>query len=177
MEGPTVHIQERLSSVDWEDLYPQLLLYATRLYLRFGLYACNEGDPKDLAQEAITRVLEGRKNCKEDVDLFWCLCGVIRSLASHEAEKFGRPIIADMDGIELTLENNELIKLIHKCLKRDQLLRDIAELYFEDAGMKPKEIYEDVKGKYPGINRQRVDRARGRLWQKLRKCLKREGWL
>lgn len=177
MEGPAVHIQVRLSNMDWEDVYPRLLLYAARLCHRYGLYACNGGiEPKELVQETICRVLIGQRNCKEDLDLFWCLCGVIWSLASHAAEKCGRTIGANMDGFGTTLANDELIEDIYNCLKGEQLLTDIAKLYIEDVGMKPKEIYKAIKGKYPGIHRPRVDRARGRLRQELRKCLKRGGW-
>jgi len=68
----------------WKSIYPKLIYFAI---LQTRANHLPKDKAKDLVQEAIKRLLAGERNWEpEKVDLLTFLKGVIRSLASHEAE-------------------------------------------------------------------------------------------
>ena len=187
MEEPIEGIQERLLSVDWEDLYPRLLKYATHLRHYYGLYYTLE--PRDLVQEAIQHVLTGIRAWPQNVKPLPFFILVIKRVAWREVEKSKRHPGAG-DGFEeegdgIPLANEDLKKAIRKCVQKrcrdDQLdlLLDIADILFEAPRSKPKEIYKALKNnvKYEDVLEANVINACRRLRRILYACLKRLGFL
>ena len=76
-------------SQNWQDLVPRLLLYTRGILARKVWYGLWAGPPpagkeaEDFVMEAIKRTISGRRQWRQDVDLYWHLVGVIRSLVYH----------------------------------------------------------------------------------------------
>ena len=83
---PSEDILARLHNADWKKIYPKLIAF-TKWRLSRG-YRLRRGlKPKDIVQEAITSVAEGRRNWNpaRDPDLTKYLAGVISGLISNES--------------------------------------------------------------------------------------------
>jgi DNA-directed RNA polymerase specialized sigma24 family protein len=95
---------ELLGTSDWSELTERLLGYAQWRVSRHGAAAASYAfQPADLVQEAIALVLEDRRRFVEGTphEFFAFLCGVIKSLLSHDAERTaqrGKMISISKDG-------------------------------------------------------------------------------
>lgn len=109
---------DRLRAADWEQLFPDLVTYAS--WRAAGLPFTKGGgelpqgyEPKDLVREAVTRVFEGRRvwDPSRDPDLLDYLKGVVKSLASNlvtSADHVHRT--AELDGEAVDLDTFEGIR-------------------------------------------------------------------
>lgn len=89
-DAPDPEVIERLNDQDWEDLYEDLVAYATirvqELSWERGPGALPEGrEPEDFVEEAIESLYTGRRtwNYEEYPDLKSVLTGIIDSLVSN----------------------------------------------------------------------------------------------
>ena len=83
-------VLDRLHAADWEQLFPDLVSYASWRaadlpFTKGGGELPQGHEPKDLVREAVTRVFEGRRvwDPTRDPDLLDYLRGVVSSLVSN----------------------------------------------------------------------------------------------
>lgn len=80
---------ELLEQIDWEDLTPRLLLYASHRLSRHAKLRESGRGPDDYVQQAVTLVLEGHRSLSPEAGRspLGFLTGIIDSLISHDDQK------------------------------------------------------------------------------------------
>jgi DNA-directed RNA polymerase specialized sigma24 family protein len=154
---------ETVTEEQWAEIWHRLRLYTWRRYgplkVKLGL------DLDDVVQQAITdTILHTRIWPKEKIDLFFFLCGVVKSIISHRWESEQKKVSIDdpelmsLDSIvtgsfakylnsESTYNKivyQELINRIYELVKGDEELVEIVKLWGEDPGLKPKDIAQKL---------------------------------
>lgn len=162
-------VPSRLQTVDWNDLMPRLLLVARRFHRRALRAYSGAPDPRDLVQQAITDVLDGRRRLPPDVPVFTVLCGVMRSQVSNYVSR-QQPVGpgADSDETRLApllmevadasytptqkLDTDELRDGLYRIVGDDDLARGVIDLLLEDSTLKPADLADmldvDVRAIY-----------------------------
>jgi DNA-directed RNA polymerase specialized sigma24 family protein len=135
------------------DLLNRLMLFAANRY--FGRLNVEE-----LAMQAFTDTLAGRRTWNTAYPVFNNLCLILRSIASNQLQK-EKPFLPDEPDVEAVssqsapplqsypspqelLETSEtqrdLSDLLHKAAGDDELSRDVVELSLQREDWKPKEM-------------------------------------
>jgi len=91
---------------DLEKIYPRLLYFARRYTGPIRYFGDAAWEPNDLADEAITRLLEGRRKWYREKcpDLTYFLCRVIESIASSRCRGLAKHEFSEYD----EQKNNEV---------------------------------------------------------------------
>lgn len=151
-------IPSRLERADWEDLLPRLLLVARRFYARALVHYRGAPEPRDLVQQAITDLMDGRRTLPEDVPLFTVLCGVMRSQVSNYVAR-QQPVGSDTEhaaarhtmltpdmagSLDTTdgMATDDLRARLYQVIGDDELLQQIIDLLLEDSALKPRDLAE-----------------------------------
>lgn len=124
------------STHDWrnlitEDFYNRLVLYAHRL-CKSLTWNEPQPDPRDLVNEAILRVADGRRTCPPDVDFFYCLTQIIRSLASNAVTSMSNLPAIDIDEEDIVSEEDLDSRDVDKLVREAELDRFIDSLPQDD---------------------------------------------
>lgn len=163
-ELPSSDVLRRLEEANWDQIYPELVLYAQ---FRLEAISWSGGHPpggtqaEDLVHEAIESLYTGRRtwNVAKHPNLEVVLKGIIKSLVSHQAEARDnqtRQALSEDPGVDGwghdALSNNpspeECLAFKERIAQIESLLEDDEEagmvfLYLQD-GAKPKEIAEEL---------------------------------
>ena len=185
MEAPFSRIQKALDAdtgVDWNGLYKRLRFFA---YIYFWWVPSKTGgvlDVDDLVQEAMTKVIEGKRDWPKHVDLFVLLCGVICSKVSHLPKNRMLPIeeVRKADTLtsspsaqqERVQQEQAFQRLRDKILKEvcddsDPVLTLILKAWIEEPDLKPQGIAAQLR-----LSIEDVRNAQKRLRTKVKKLRK-----
>ena len=181
---------ESITEEQWTHILQKLRLHTWRRYGslrdRLGL------DLDDVVHQALVDTLEGKRRWpKEEVDLFYFLCSVVKSIISHRLEQEKRKV--SIEGIESNYSKEDsdlasveamssgyigeylryesiynrlvydlLIERMYELVKDDQELINIVDLWSKDPSLKPSELAE-VLGLSIGEIRNAQKRLRRRL--------------
>jgi DNA-directed RNA polymerase specialized sigma24 family protein len=92
-------LAELMERLDWDAYIRRWLAFSRSRLMRYGAAASLLGlQPNDCVQEAIGLALEGRRRFERGTEdeFFVFICGVIRSVISHTAEKTFRDGIVEL---------------------------------------------------------------------------------
>ena len=101
-------IEKLINEANWDKLMPELVNYADNLIRRYGWRGfsprkgprgqllANDKNADDFSQEAIRRLLDGRRKWNPDkVDLLGVLKGIIKSIISSELKSLENQMLKD----------------------------------------------------------------------------------
>ena len=177
--GLTSHQEELscLSEEEWSELWLRLRHYTNR---HFPHLKASGIDTEDIIHEAILNVLEGKRNCSEDVPLVVFICGVIKSKASHvyrraklhsaliEQGKVDWVMSPDERPQKLDTQRELEIKSFWRRLNEkvaiDPVLKVILSAFSSNPYVKPSEVAADS-----GLDISEIKNGRKRLARKARK--------
>jgi hypothetical protein len=163
MAEPEPNLRVVLAGVNWQELTKRLLLL-TQEFVR-ERYIPGKS-PGDLVQNAIRKLLEGRRNWNpRKVDLLSFLFDVIRKEATSEVKEFPHGFagatLEDQhrsNRPEFQVDQGRQRRAILESLKDDPLLCQIAEVAIDEELFERAAIAERI-----GITRSDFDNARKRL--------------
>lgn len=168
MAEPEPNLRAVLAGVNWQELTKRLLLL-TQEFVR-ERYLPGKS-PGDLVQNAIRKLLEGRRNWDpRKVDLLSFLFDIIRKEAASEVKEF--PDGFDVSTLEdqhrasrpeFQVDHRRQRRAILESLKDDPLLCQIAEVAIDEEVFERAAIAERI-----GITRTDFDNARKRLQRRQR---------
>jgi hypothetical protein len=168
MAEPEPNIRAVLEGVNWQELTKRLLLL-TQEFVR-ERYILGKS-PGDLVQNAIRKLLEGRRNWNpRKVDLLSFLFDAIRKEAVSEVKEFPHSFDASTledqhrsSRPEFQVDQRRQRRAILEYLKDDPILCQIAEVAIDEELFARAEIAERI-----GITRTDFDNARKRLQRRKR---------
>lgn len=119
-----------IESIDWAAMTARLLAFTAYRLARYGAFRARLGKtPADYVQEAVKLLLTGQRHFPRDANLsvFSFLCGIISSLASHDAERASRLSLTGLNfaGDEDLLGEEEPLDDID--IEREVVARDESE--------------------------------------------------
>jgi len=181
---------ESITENQWAHILQKLRLHTWRRYRslseRLGL------DLDDVVHQALLDTLDGKRSWpNEEVDLFYFLCGVVRSIISHRLEREKRSVPlenlesrgsvddSDLASVEAMIGGSigeylryesiynrlvydRLIEQMYELVKDDQELINIVGLWSTDPNLKPSELAEEL-----GVSIGEIRNAQKRLRRKL----------
>jgi DNA-directed RNA polymerase specialized sigma24 family protein len=165
------------------DLLDRLRLFAAKRY--YGALNCD-----DLAMQAITEVLVGKRSWNPAFTTFQNLCWIIRSIAANQLEKERRAISIAYDADRIYVNSPHIINparaehspandyetdetrkkishLLRKAINKDSLLGRIVDTALNTGRWKPKEIAAKLN-----ISESEVHNARRRIRRRLEGLLR-----
>src|ERR1044072_3974257 len=171
-------ILRSLSEGDLIDLLDRIRLFAAKRY--YGALNCD-----DLAMQALTEVLAGKRSWNSSFTPFQNLCWIIRSIAANQLEKESRTISIDSDAKHFDVDLSHIINpesaehspvndyetdearkkigdLFYKATNKDNLLGRIVDFTLSVGRWKPKEIAAELN-----ISEPKVYNARRRIRRRL----------
>jgi len=168
MAEPEPNLRAVLASVNWQELTKRLLLL-TQEFVR-ERYLPGKS-PGDLVQNAIRKLLEGRRKWNpRKVDLLSFLFDIIRKEAASEVKEFPHSFegstLEDQHRSsrpEFQVDHSRQRRAILESLKDDPLLCQIAEVAIDEELFERAAIAERI-----GITRTDFDNARKRLQRRKR---------
>ena len=168
MAEPEPNLRAVLAGVNWQELTKRLLLL-TQEFVR-ERYIPGKS-PGDLVQNAIRKLLEGRRNWNpRKVDLLSFLFDVIRKEAVAEVKEFPHSFAGSTledqqrsSRPEFQVDHRRQRRAILESLKDDPILCQIAEVAIDEELFERAAIAERI-----GITRTDFDNARKRLQRRQR---------
>lgn len=166
MADPAPAVQAILKDVDWDALSYSLESFAHRLV--YGRYIPGGWSPEDLVQNAVAKLLAGKRRWNPNmVDLWGFLCGIIRSDLSHALTK--APLehgedSAGSDGRQDSQPHNPAIQVEYEQQRRALLdalphdLRTVAAVVIDEELFEPRDIAQRL-----GMSRTDIYNAQKRL--------------
>jgi DNA-directed RNA polymerase specialized sigma24 family protein len=182
---------EAITEEQWAEIWQRLRLHAWRRYKyihqKLGL------DLDDVVQQAIVDTLQGaRRWPSEKVDIFSFLCGVVKSIISHQLEQEKRKLSIDSGETDSSISNAEMISLeaivngsigeylkyeamfnrvvydeltskMYEMVKGDKGMAQIVQLWSKDPSLKPSDIAEEL-----GLSMEELRNVQKRLRRKLK---------
>ena len=146
-----------LRDVDWRDLLPRLLLYATWVHRRTLADVPGAPEPGDLVQSAVGKVLEGRRTLPgpDDVATVDALRWAVRSEADNarrKAERRGDTRLTDLPqepagDAEATSHQgavSEMWRRVRSRIQDDDELLAVVSILERDPGRPTGEIAEEA---------------------------------
>ena len=182
---------ESITETQWAQILQKLRLHTWRRYRslseRLGL------DLDDVVHQALVDTLDGKRSWpNEEVDLFYFLCEVVRSIISHRLEREKRNVPfenlesrgsvddSDLASVEAMIGGSigeylryesiynrlvydRLIEQMYELVKDDQELINIVGLWSTDPNLKPSELAEEL-----GVSIGEIRNAQKRLRRRLK---------
>jgi DNA-directed RNA polymerase specialized sigma24 family protein len=182
---------ESITEEQWTQILQKLRLHAWRRYKslhdKLGL------DLDDVVHQALADTLEGKRHWpKEEVDLFYFLCSVVKSIVSHRLEQEKRKVSiesfesnysregSDLASVEVMITGSigeylryesiynrlvydRLIEKMYELVTGDEVLINIVGLWSKDPDLKPSEIAEEL-----GLSIVEMRNAQKRLRRRLK---------
>jgi DNA-directed RNA polymerase specialized sigma24 family protein len=171
--------EDHLSVAEFEAAFVALS-GADRIRLRkLALHFANRcgGDADDLLQEAIARVLEGRRHCPRKISIVQSIRGIVSSLSSEDVETRRKGLgpvpvpdavveLARHDGLSPEqetvshIDDGDLLRKVQACVEGD-----------EECGMLLEGIYDGMRGaeleELLGVDTKRLATLQRRLQRKI----------
>lgn len=179
-----------ISEEQWAEIWQRLRLHAWRRYKyihrHYGL------DLDDVVQQAIFDTLQGLRLWPEEVSIFSFLCGVVRSIISHQLEQEKRKLSIDSEEANSSISRTDMISLeamvngsigeylkyeaifntlvydelankMYEMVQEDKVMAQIVQLWSSDPGLKPHDIAEEL-----GLSIKELRNVQKRLRRKLK---------
>ena len=174
---------DAISDDEWVELWRKLRVFAHRKY---GILF--HADVDDIVVQAVIDTMSGRRQWPaERMDLFSFLCGVVRSLMSHNLEKERRKVSLDSldlrtnrrtldlerfstdlrhpTNLERHDENDLFSRQLLREFSKDAVVASILRLVLSDSNLRPREIAEAL-----GLSMSEMRAAQKRLRRRWRRA-------